>query len=782
MAAPSPSADRLFWSSPSPKPKPPCDSPAPAPTASPTTPTPRRRTPLSPRPAHKRSPLVSRAWNRRLSFSGASPGSSAGPSTPFEASSSSDLSSGAVTPFALDDAEAADAVKQGGFTFSPAKASAALPSALPIDAFDLSGMAMEIDEAAGVAVSPPRTQQSPLRKWDKVTTRRPRIKRVKTGINDLPDELLLRIFSFLNDQQGFRPLPSKITSDMPEWYTPPVRIGLVCQRWLPLARHLYYRFVKISHLSRISALYRTFATNGDLPLSVRHLCIDLPSAVLDKLDLPAPGRLPPSTPTREADSDVEPVAPAHLVLPVSNSPTKKPKAPLTQADELRAVFQSCSHLLSLEIAGVPPATLFTSSSSSLSALHRLHQLRLSTVTSLTLRGDSSSLDASDAPTLTSTTVRDALFALTGLRRLTLKQFASSALISEALDFAPKRTSLGFRARPLPARARSNALLPLERLALLECCVSPADLLALLRQCQRGRLRALIVEDAWTAADAARNRARHLWELPTCEALGGGGGADERAIAALVRESLVSLRATLHNYPPVTGVAGALASTSMRSPERATRPLPGGRSGAQRRDKHVLDAFIAQLDNLVVLDVGGTVVTPALFPPEAPRSPSYSASAASTTTAGASEEPLLRLPRSVRSLTLRTCPLLPPSSLLPFLSSLAPSPSLSSSPRALALHTLHTLGGSEHGWSNPAASWAVQRACWDAGVRWISARQAGGWVVDPSAAAAAAAAAATAGGGTGDGKAPVDGLAVIGQDQDGTGWGMRREGARVGGGW
>ncbi|BGP37336.1 hypothetical protein JCM10450v2_001243 [Rhodotorula kratochvilovae] len=644
--------------------------------------TPTRRTPLSPRNG-KRTPTSNRAWNRRLSFTDAT--------TP-----SSSSSSGTVTPQGAYHEH--DVSGPGGFTFSPPEPQFSPPALAKHErsAFDMHEVAMEIDEIAGMPVSstllPRRQSGAPSR----VTVRRPRsrLKRAgATGINDLPDELLLRIFGFLNDQQGFRPLPGRSLST-PEWYSPPLRVALVCQRWLPLARHLCYRFLKISDLSRISALHASFNASGDLALFVRHLSIDLPITAADKLRLPAP----PRPGTREADSDLDTSKPSSRPSTPSVSPSKKSK-PLTCGDELRAVFQSCSRLLSLEISGVPPALLLSSSSKALSALHHLHQLRLSTVTELTLRGGTGdfTLGGDGVPLLDGASVRDALLALTGLRRLLLKGFSSARDADGALDFAPTKTHLGLCARPLPLRARAHALLPLEQLFLVECCISPRDLRALLAQCQAGKLAALAVDDHWSAAQARRNRAAVRWDKPTVEAL--------HDVADLVKGSVAWLRVSLFNYPPVTGVSSAAASTALRSPERTSprrppRSLAGG--GGQVAEKHILDGFVAQLEALTALDVGGAVVTPQLFLPAPPSSPS------------APSPPLApSLPGTLRTLTLRSCSLLPPTALLPLLLSRPP-----------ALSKLHTLGGSEHGWASPASCLAVQRACWAAGVRWVSGEMGG----------------------------------------------------------
>lgn len=500
---------------------------------------------------------------------------------------------------------------------------------------------------------------------------------------------------------------------------------------MQLARNLYLRSVKISHLGRISALHSAFTANSDLPLCVRHLSIALPVGAADRLHLcaspPADAHAPEAADQSEAD----------------NSPAKKRK-PLTRADELRAVFQSCSHLLSLEVSGVAPALLLASSSRATSALHHLHQLRLSTVTRLTLRGGTGDAQrgGDGVPLLDAPSVRDALLALTGLRALTLRGYASSLSPDDALDFAPTRTHLGLTAKPLPLRARTGALLPLERLVLVECCVSPTDLRALLQQCQRGRLRSLAVEDQWDALAAKRNRRDKRWDKPTAEAL--------HDVADLVGASVEHLRATLFNYPPATGVAAAAAGTALRSPERASPrllapaslppPGSGGRTASSPRplppagERHILDAFVSQLETLETLDVGGSVVTPALFLPAPPPLAAHDHHSTAPSCAPTHISTAPRLPPSVRTLTLRSCDLLPPSALLPFLRSLppprnpfsspSPSPAAAPVPPPPSLRTLRTLGGTEHGWAHPTACLDVQRACWAAGVRWATGSGAG----------------------------------------------------------
>ncbi|GAA5841461.1 hypothetical protein JCM9279_000660 [Rhodotorula babjevae] len=721
-------------------------------------------TATSPRRATKRTPS-SRTSFRRLSFS----------TTGANSSSTSAASSGSSTPYSSSTQSSTRSDAAAGFTFQPAEApgiasTTALEQERAVgDVFDMRDMALQLDLLSGNQLSSSCSSARPKIKlrtaFVEKTLRkvRPRTQSdANTTIKDLPDELLLRIFGFLNDWQGFRSIPGKDVDETPTWYTPPLRVGLVCKRWLSVARTLYYRFLKIAHVERISALHAAFLANPDLPASVRHLSIDLPYGAAAKLSLCA-------TPEPAAAAAAERTDPE-----ADHSPVKKRKA-LTRGDELRAVFQSCAHLLSLEISGVAPALLLGSSSSSssgttISALHHLHQLRLSTVTRLTLRGGTGAVErgGDGVPVLDAASVRDALLALTGLRSLTVKGFASSLSPDEAVDFAPTRTPLGLTARPLPLRARTRALLPLERLALVECCISPRDLRALVEQCQRGKLRSLVVFDLWDADVARKNRREGRCHVPSVEAL--------HDVADLVAGSVEHLRTTLYNYPPATGVAEAAANTALRSPERTTsRRLPSvgpARAGALRQrdggaaerthgpvpprdgERHILDGFIAQLASLTSLDIGGSVVSPALFAPHAhPRPHTYPSSSflgldLNLGTNGAAERSHrdppgleLRLAPTLRTLTLRSCDLLPPPVLVTWLRSLAlpsassstassrqrtdPSTSFSSSsssasahgPAPPALRTLRTLGGSEHGWAHPTACLDVQRACWAAGIVW-----------------------------------------------------------------
>ncbi|GAA5831125.1 hypothetical protein JCM11251_005153 [Rhodosporidiobolus azoricus] len=752
FSPPPPSSTPLFFS-PNPRPKSAASS---SPSSSTTpAPSPRRRAPVSATTGssssftsdRKRSPAVTRAWNRRLSFSSAS--------LPIESRSSTQQGGQAGLVFDFD---------------------APRPWKGKQDPFDLSEMAIDVEGIGEVGYGnvTPRTAERRMKRlpaesgWQRRETSR-------TRINDLPDEILLRIFGFLNDTLGFRPLSSRI-SVTPEWYNPPIKIAIVCKRWLPLARHIFYRYLKISHVSRIRLLHHTF-TSTDLSLLVRHLSIDLPSSAIDELGKPWPITSSPSTSIREADSDLDLLAPGRTTpieghggdnCPLTPSQRKKLRRPLLPQDQLRAVFQSCSELLSLEISGVPPALLFTSSYSALtftkpnspgspsyspSALHHLHLLRLSTVTSLTLCARPSyALFSPSTPLdghITSTTLRDALLALTGLTTLTLKGYVSSTSPGETLDFAPTRTPSGLLARPLPSRARARALLPLRTVKLVDCALSPADFLALVKQVRPGSLRSLTLEEAFDPALARRRGRDGLWSKPSVEVLNtrgvrevfGQGGA---------QAGLTALRVTLHNYPVVIGgdaitSPGALPVSPPR--RRGTRALPLPASGtdttadlllsiAQEGEAHLLDPFISSLSFLTSLDLGGLIVTPLLFAPAPPPAmPGYPASA---------DPPPPSLPPSVKRLTLRSCPAITPTVMRTFLLSLpaSPSPLGKSNLSSLDVH-----GSTEYGWASPILCWEVQRACWDRGVRWSSGRQGGGVVwtgVPPASSAYASPAVGSAG--------------------------------------
>ncbi|GAA5992797.1 hypothetical protein JCM11641_001043 [Rhodosporidiobolus odoratus] len=743
----------------------------PAPYTSLSSPTnPRRRVALSTSAKRSSPSMASRSWNRRLSVSA--------PATPAP---DSERPSQTATPGMSD-------FSGHSFVGASAKEEEGQKGKNP---FALSGLRMEVDsiegagqrtiaedEAGKTAASKTARRSTPRRIAGSSSGRRERKKKAIVGMNDLPDELLLRIFGFLNDQQGFRPMSSRI-STTPEWYTPPLRMALVCQRWRPLASQIFYRYVKISDLKRIRLLYETFS-NTDLSLAVRYLSIDLPYSAVDKLGimpLEIPTLVPSPLPSaREADSDVSaPSTPVEesgfsfdfsfsarsavsvnrrvrSATPSKPSPAvaasttkKKPRGPLLPKDQLRAIFQSCSQLLSFEISGVPPALLFGSSSStsppasgtstpsspqslrsttpylpppSPSALHHLHLLRLSTVTSLTLR--SRPTIAGDAEGhLTSTALRDALLALTGLRNLTLKGYVSEPR-SAPLDFAPTKTFQGLAARPLPSRARTRALLPLKQLTLIDCAISPADLVALLRQVRPGSLRDFALDESFQPLVARERRRAGLWDRPSVE------GLNQKETGELLGPSVEILRVTLHNWPVVNHLAPVVtASPSASTSASIVSSPPRSRSLQETKrkveKKHIIDGLISQLSALQTLDLGGSVVSPLLFLPPQPTSLNAPFPSAPT------EPPLPSLPKSLRTLTLRSCAFITPSVLQPLLNSLTP-PSASSSSSSTAstsqlnLQNLLIYGSTEYGWASPSLCWETQKGCWNAGVRWTSGAQ------------------------------------------------------------
>lgn len=703
---------------------------------------------MSPRTSAKRSPAGSKPWTRRLNLGG--------PAAPARAPTAAGSST--ISP---DQAGA-----ELGASSTTGKAEGGNDTTTDVtrsDTFNLTALAKELDEIAAAQAAPPTFTSKFFASAHslKAPVKAP------TRINDLPDEILLRIFGFCEstrssncsrtrqrlskqynslflDLQWMISLGTeRVRLAFPASPNGPLRrsgslasasVGFRCvsrrstpkyrtvtltdTKILPhpqLARYLCYRSMRIAHLSRISALHRAFTLNPELATHVRHLVIEFPATsakdleqVVDapvKVGQPGSGREPDS----EADSQSRPATPSSTdETTASDSPTrsvkKKKKAipPPTYADQLRSVFQSCAFLLSLEIVGIPPATLFAASSAgTTSSIHRLHQLRLSTVASLTLRA------SDDAEPLKAVALRDALLALTGLRRLALKGYASALDDEETdkLDFSPTKTSLGLVARPLPTRTRSSRLLPLERLELVECSFSRADLEALLRHCRPKILRRLAVEDRYTSARARQLRELGFSHTPTVEALS--------TVVNLIKDSVVSLKVSLYNYPLLVG---GEASFAMQSGNSSTAPQSGSMSrrvtGKTRPPPHVLDDFVAQLEHLQVLDVGGTVLTPALFEANADASRPSSMS---------TKQLPARLPSTVRALTIRACPLLTPPALLPFLTSLGPLPSRLRDPNSTIsrLAILNTVGGSEHGWSRSTNTWAIQQACWAAGVKWSS---------------------------------------------------------------
>lgn len=446
-----------------------------------------------------------------------------------------------------------------------------------------------------------------------------------------------------------------------------------------IAQQLFYRSIAIHHVDRIPSLSRTFA-DSNLSIAVRHLSIKLPPTAASKLPLPLPAQFSSTlllANVRETDSDSEPAN-----RDARDGQNKARKRPAVQ-DQLRALFQSCSQLLSLEIAGVDPLTLFSTSSSPSSSLHHLHQLRLSTISTLYLGG-------SEPPDLSSTTLRQALLALTSLRSLSLRGYVSD--LSAPLDFAPTLTTKGSPARPLPLRARR--LLKLRSIAIIESCMDARDLASLLKQVQAKSLEELVVTD-YHDGRASNERIRNgKYGGTTIE------GLSTNEVTESVRDSLTTLRVTLHNFPLARDALSASQSSSPPSPPRrklfGAPPDPG--------PPHILDKFISSLTHLETLDLGGSLVSAGLLSVQAsPHS----------------------IPRAVRHLTIRACPQLPPAIVLSFLRSVCESrgdgcavgSTTPSRPVPYRLSVLEVFGGSELGWTDLVKSWQVQKACWDAGVKW-----------------------------------------------------------------
>ncbi|GAA5980418.1 hypothetical protein JCM5350_001493 [Sporobolomyces pararoseus] len=569
----------------------------------------------------------------------------------------------------------------GGFTFSPESSSSSPSSTKGPSSFDFSSLSASLP---GIASS---STEAGVRRIVRLRSSTPRKigsrKKRGSNLNDLPDELLLRIFSHLDDQQGFRPL-SRSSWKGPSWLFPPLRIALVCRRWLPIARQLFYRSIKIHHLERIPPLHFTFTTTC-LSLAVRHLSIKLPYNSLDKLNLPSTH--PALTSGREPDSDSD-------VSGKKRSNDKKQEH--LPVDQLRTIFQSCSGLLSIEIAGVDPLVLLSSSSVHSASLHHLHQLRLSTISTLIL-GTSSSQN------LSSTTLRQALLALTGLRSLTVKGYVSELALP--LEFAPSSTSKGSPARPLPLRART--LLKLKSIAIIDSSMNASDLESLLRHVQKGCIEQLVVNDFYNGKESMERIREGRYGGTTVEGLSVSGIGD------LLKGSLRVLRVTLHNFPLARDALSAAQSSPPPPPRRRLSGVP-----APPDPPHILDRFISSLQVIETLDVGGSLVTSSLLLPSSSSLDDH------------------LLPSTVRYLTVRACPALAPSVVLSFLQSLArsrqssqfspssPVRAPSSSANTLGtrrdlsqLQVLEVLGGSESGWKNPIRSFEIQKACWASKVQW-----------------------------------------------------------------
>lgn len=176
---PTPAPRPLFYS-PSPPPK----TPEPGP-SSPTSPLPRRRLPVSPRTSAKRSPAGPKPWTRRLNLGS--------PAAPIRAAAPAGLSTGPE-----------QSGPESGVYSCAGKAEGvndAATDATRADTFNLSALAKELDEIAAAQAAPPafRSKFFASAHSLKAPVRAP------TRVNDLPDEILLRIFGFREFVRDSRP-------------------------------------------------------------------------------------------------------------------------------------------------------------------------------------------------------------------------------------------------------------------------------------------------------------------------------------------------------------------------------------------------------------------------------------------------------------------------------------------------------------------------------------------------------------------------------------------------
>lgn len=168
-AAPSP---RPLFYSPSPPPK----TPEPGP-SSPTSPLPRRRLPVSPRTSAKRSPAGSKPWTRRLNL-----GSPVAPVRAPAAAGSPTISPDQAG--AELGAYSTTGKAEGGNNTTTNETRS--------DTFNLTALAKEVDEIAAAQAAPPAFTS---RFFASAHSLKAPVK-APTRINDLPDEILLRIFGF----------------------------------------------------------------------------------------------------------------------------------------------------------------------------------------------------------------------------------------------------------------------------------------------------------------------------------------------------------------------------------------------------------------------------------------------------------------------------------------------------------------------------------------------------------------------------------------------------------
>lgn len=233
---------------------------------------------------------------------------------------------------------------------------------------------------------------------------------------------------------------------------------------------------------------------------MRRISIKMPAAVVDSLN-----EVPDSLMrTREADDSG-----------ISNA-----SLALSPKEMLRAILQSCPHLLRIDISGVAPSSLLPPSPARLAAsLAHLHQLRFQSVTSLVL------FSPVGGNAITATEVRAALLCLNGLRHLGITGYVHSATpLSLSL---PNRTPTGLLARPLPIRARK---LRLRSLRIINSSFDATDLAALISHISPGSLEELVVEEVHSPATGF---APTLVALPSL---------------APHLASIKILRVALYNYP------------------------------------------------------------------------------------------------------------------------------------------------------------------------------------------------------------------------------------------
>ncbi|KAK4702364.1 hypothetical protein P7C70_g3859, partial [Phenoliferia sp. Uapishka_3] len=434
--------------------------------------------------SRRRTPPLGRAINKRTSSSKRHPpvySTSPPPPLPF-----------VVDLFARDSLEVDEAAKS---------TSAAAPS----DIFCFEGLKNAVNEiSAGI-------EQKDLdliwkfklggrlkRRFDEVGERRnSKHDRIRTTIKDLPDELLLQIFGHLHDLHGFRSDPSALGV---QWYTPPLRTGLVCQRWLHICRSLFYRTLSVHHPSRVDRLLQTLSSPALSDL-VRFISINMPYKSPYK----------PTNTTPFLTSGLSELDPQHFVHRSLQA-------------KLRNLIHSCPHLLRIEIFNVDPSTIFTPPPAG--SLSHLHRLRLVTITHLSL---SSSPAVGDA-LLAASRIRSALLTLSGLKSLHIKGFASQE--SSPLVLTQPSLSLSSnRINPLPLRA---AKLRLTKLTLIDSSFSSSDLSALLNFIASGSLQSLTIEEIHQPSSLSTEV-----RIPTLASL--------LPLASLLR-SVRNFRGSLFNFP------------------------------------------------------------------------------------------------------------------------------------------------------------------------------------------------------------------------------------------